>query len=74
MAATVDVDVSRDSIAAVAGETVLTVALLGRRLISLHCHVVMGHPQLAVSGLWVQFEWLAFEKGFHSTEFHFTQG
>lgn len=58
MAATVYVDISRDAVAAVTGEAVLTVALLGRCLIPLHCEVVMGHPQLPVSRLWVQFEWL----------------
>lgn len=58
MAATVNVDIPCNSIAAVAGEAVLTVALLGRRLIPLYCQVVMGHPQLSVSRLWVQFKWL----------------
>lgn len=36
VAAAVDVDVSRDAVAAVAGEALLTLALLGRRLVSLH--------------------------------------
>lgn len=58
MAAAVDVDVSCDAIAAVTGEAVLAVALLGRCLIPLHRQVVVGHPQLPVSRLWVQFEWL----------------
>lgn len=49
MAATVDVDVSCDAVAAVTREPVLTVALLGRCLISLHCQVVVGQPQLPVS-------------------------
>lgn len=71
MAAAVDVDVSRDAIAAVAGEAVLTVALLGRRLVPLHCQVVMGHPQLPVSRLRVQFEWLTFwDKSFETISKH----
>lgn len=49
MATAVNVDVSCDTITAVAGEAVLTVALLRRCLIPLHCQVVMGHPQLPVS-------------------------
>lgn len=56
MATAVNVDVACDTITAVAGEAVLTVALLGRCLVPLHCQVVMGHPQLPVSRLWVQFE------------------
>lgn len=61
MAPTVDVDISRDTVAAVAGEAVLTMALLGRCLIPLYCQVVMGHPQLPVSRLWFQFEWLTLQ-------------
>lgn len=49
MAAAVDVDVPCDPVAAVAGEAVLTVALLGRRLVPLYCQIVMGHPELSVS-------------------------
>ncbi len=49
MAAAVDVHVSCDAVAAVAGEAVLAVALLRRCLVSLHCEVVMGQSQLAVS-------------------------
>lgn len=56
VAAAVDVDVSHDAIAAVAGESLLTVALLGRRLVSLHCQVVVGQPQLPVRRLWIQLE------------------
>lgn len=62
MAPTVDVDVSRYAVAAVAGESVLTVALFGRRLVPLHRQVVVGHPQLSVSRLWVQPERLTFGK------------
>lgn len=62
MASAVDVDVSRHAVAAVAGKSVLTVALFGRRLIPLHCQVVVGHSQLSVSRLWVQPERLTFEK------------
>ena len=62
MAAAVDVDVSCDSVAAVAGEAVLTVALLGQRLVPLHCQVVVGHPQLPVSGLCVQLEGLTLKR------------
>lgn len=62
MAPTVDVDISHHAIAAVAGESVLTVALFGWRLVPLHRQVVVGHPQLSVSRLWVQPEWLTFEK------------
>lgn len=62
MAAAVDVDISCDAVAAVAREAVLTVALLGRCLIPLHCQVVMGQPQLPVSWLWVQFEWLTLKR------------
>lgn len=49
MAAAVDVDVPCDTVAAVAGEAVLTVVLLGGRLVPLHRQVVVGHPQLPVS-------------------------
>lgn len=56
MAAAVDVDVSRDAVAAVAGEALLAVALLGRRLVSLHRQVVMGQPQLSVRRLGIQLE------------------
>lgn len=62
MAPTIDVDVSHHAVAAVAGESVLTVTLFGRRLVPLHCQVVVGHPQLSVSRLWVQPERLTFEK------------
>lgn len=48
MAAAVDVDVSCDAVAAVTGEAVLTVALLGQRLVPLHRQVVVGQPQLPV--------------------------
>lgn len=53
MAATVDVCIPCDTVAAVAGEAVLIVALLGQCLVPLHCQIVVGHPQLPVSGLWV---------------------
>ena len=49
MAAAVNEDVSCDTVAAMGGEFVLAVALLGRRLVPLHRQVVMGHPQLLVS-------------------------
>lgn len=49
MAAAVDVDIPCDTVAALAGEAVLTVALLGRRLVPLHRQAVMGHPELPVS-------------------------
>lgn len=62
MAAAVDVDVPCDPVAAVAGEAVLTVALLGRRLVPLYCQIVMGHPELSVSWLWVQLKWLTLKK------------
>lgn len=62
MAPAVDVDVSRHAVAAVARESVLTVALFGRRLVPLHRQVVVRHPQLSVSWLWVQPERLTFEK------------
>lgn len=61
MAATVDEDISRDTIAAMAREAVLAVALFGGCLIPLHSQVVMGHPQLPVSWFWVQPEWLTFK-------------
>lgn len=62
MAPAVDVDVSHHAVAAVAGEPVLTVALFGRRLVPLHRQIVVRHPQFSVSWLWVQPEWLTFEK------------
>lgn len=49
MASAVDVDVSRHAVAAVARESVLTVALFGRSLVPLHRQVVVRHPQLSVS-------------------------
>lgn len=49
MAPAVNVDVSRHAVAAVARESVLTVALFGRRLVPLHRQVVVRHPQLSVS-------------------------
>lgn len=60
MAPAVNVDVSHHAVAAVAGEPVLTVALFGRRLVPLHRQVVVGHPQLSVSRLWVQPKRLTF--------------
>lgn len=51
MASTVDVDVSCDTVAAVAGEAILTVTLLRQTLISLNRQVIVGYPQLAVSRL-----------------------
>lgn len=62
MAPAVNVDVSQHAVAAVAGEPVLTVALFGRRLVPLHRQVVVGHPQLSVSRLWVQPKRLTFWK------------
>lgn len=58
MAAAVDVDVSHDAVAAVAGEALLTVALFGRRLISLHRQIVVRQPQFPVRRLWIQLEGL----------------
>lgn len=58
VAAAVDVDVPHDAVAAVAGEALLTVALLGRRLISLHRQIVVRQPQFPVRRLWIQLEWL----------------
>ena len=49
MTAAVDVDVPRDAVAAVTGEAVLTVALLGGRLIPLYCQVVVRYLELPVS-------------------------
>lgn len=62
VAPAVDVHIPCDAVAALAGEAVLSVALLGQRLISLHCQVVMGDLQLLVGGLGVQLEWLAWTK------------
>lgn len=62
MAAAVYVDVSHHTIAALAAETLLAVALLGRGFVSLHCQVVVGHLQLLVGRFGIQFEWLALKK------------
>ena len=59
VAATVDVDVARHAVVALAGEAVLALGLLGGRLLALHCQVVVGHLQLAVGRLRVQLERLA---------------
>lgn len=62
MAAAVDVDVSCDAVAALVHEgPLLIVALLGRRLVPLHCQVVMGHFQLPMRRLWVQLERLTYK-------------
>lgn len=57
--AAVDVDVSHHTVAALAGEAVLTVAFLRRGLVSLHRQVVMGHLQLLVGRFGIQLERLA---------------
>ena len=62
MAPTVDVDISHHAVAAVAGESVLTVALFGRCLVPFHRQVVVGDPQLSVSRLRVQSKRLTFGK------------
>lgn len=59
MTATVNVDVSHHTIAALAGEAVLAVAFFGRGFVPLHCQVVVGHLQLLVGRLGVQLERLA---------------
>lgn len=59
MTAAVDVDVSHHAVAALAAETLLVVALLGRGFVSLHCQVIVGHLQLLVGGFGIQFKWLA---------------
>lgn len=63
MAPAVDVDVANNTIAALAAEALLAVALLGRGLIPLHRQVVVGDLQLLVGRFGVQFEWLAFLTG-----------
>lgn len=50
MAPAVDVDIPDDAVAALAGEPLLAVAFLGCGFVSLHCQVIVGHPQLLVSG------------------------
>lgn len=59
MAAAVDVDVPHHAVAVLAGEALLAVALLGRGFVALHRQVVVGHLQLLVGRLGVQFEGLA---------------
>lgn len=63
MAAAVDEDVAHHAVAALAGETLLAVGLLGRGLVPLHRQVVMGDLQLLVSRFGVQLERLAWCKG-----------
>lgn len=62
MTAAVDVDVSHHAVAALAGETLLAVAFLGRGFVPLHCQVIVGHLQLLVGRFGIQFERLAWQK------------
>lgn len=59
VAPTVDVDVPHHAVAALAGEALLAVALLGRGLVPLHRKVVVGDLELLVGRFGIQFEWLA---------------
>lgn len=68
MASAVDVDVGHNTVAALAAEALLAVALLGRGLIPLHRQVVVGDLQLLVGRFGVQFERLAFFDGWKRRE------
>lgn len=59
MATAVDEDVPHHAVAALAGEAILAVALLGRGFVPLHRQVIVGHLQLLVGRFGIQLERLA---------------